>query len=94
MQVADGLQFLHHEANLVHRGVSPGVVMLTAAGAWKLAGLGLAARAQFGAGSDSAVVKPFSYSNSNMPAWLQLTQVIQIMRLVQLNHRIQLANRQ
>lgn len=75
LQVADGLQFLHHEANLVHRGVSPGVVMLTASGAWKLAGLGLASRAQFGGSADSAVVKLFDYRNNNMPTWLQLTQV-------------------
>ena len=58
----------------MHRGVSAGIVMLTAAGSWKLAGLGLAARAQFGSSNDAGVVKPFDYRNSSMPAWLQLTQ--------------------
>lgn len=48
--------------------------MLTASGAWKLAGLGLASRAQFGS-DDSSVVKPFDYRNSSTPAWLQFTQV-------------------
>ena len=75
LQIADALQFLHHEANLVHRGVSPGVIILTAAGAWKLAGLGLASRAQFGSSGDSNIVKPFDYRNNSTPAWLQLTQV-------------------
>ena len=74
VQVADGLQFLHHEANLVHRGLSPGVVLLTAAGAWKLAGLGLAVQGQFGA-SEGAQIRPFDFSNSSPPLWLQLTQV-------------------
>ena len=74
MQVADGLQFLHHEANLVHRGISPGVVMLTESGAWKLAGLGLAVRAQF-AGSNEAATLTFDFSNPSPPSALQLTQV-------------------
>jgi len=73
-QVADGLQFLHHEANLVHRGVSPGVVLLTAVGAWKLAGLGLAVQGQFG-NAEGAQIKPFDFTNSSPPLWLQLTQV-------------------
>ena len=72
--MADGLQFLHHEANLVHRGLSPGVVLLTAVGAWKLAGLGLAVQGQFGS-SEGAQIRPFDFSNSSPPLWLQLTQV-------------------
>lgn len=40
MQISDTLQFLHAEANLVHCSLSPEAVMLTAAGAWKLASLG------------------------------------------------------
>ena len=59
----------------MHRGVSPGAIILTAAGSWKLAGLGLASRAQFASSGDSAAVKPFDYRNNSMPAWLQLTQV-------------------
>ena len=73
VQIADGLQFLHHEANLVHRGLSPGAVLLTAGGAWKLAGLALAVRAQFG-NSDDAAVKPFDFGNPSPPLYLQLTQ--------------------
>lgn len=74
VQVADGLQFLHHEANLVHRGLSPGAVLVTAAGAWKLGGLALATRAQFGAANDTAV-KPFDFSDAMPPTWRILTQV-------------------
>jgi SCY1-like protein 2 len=40
MQISDTLHFLHAEANLVHCSLSPEAVMLTAAGAWKLASLG------------------------------------------------------
>ena len=48
--------------------------MLTESGAWKLAGLGLAVRAQF-AGSTEAATLTFDYSNPSPPSALQLTQV-------------------
>lgn len=47
--------------------------MLTESGAWKLAGLGLAVRAQF-AGSSEAATLTFDYSNPSPPSALQLTQ--------------------
>jgi len=37
LQVADTLQFLHAEANLVHCALCPEAIFLTGGGAWKLA---------------------------------------------------------
>jgi serine/threonine protein kinase len=37
LQVADGLHFLHAEAGLVHRGICPAAVVITAAGGWRAA---------------------------------------------------------
>jgi len=43
LQVTDALHFLHHDAGLAHRAVSPASLLITKAGAWKLAGFRFAA---------------------------------------------------
>ncbi|KAJ6851299.1 SCY1-like protein 2 isoform X1 [Iris pallida] len=42
LQLAESLDFLHNNARLIHRAVSPETVFITAAGAWKLGGFGFA----------------------------------------------------
>ncbi|CAM6090431.1 unnamed protein product [Calypogeia fissa] len=42
LQLAETLGFLHNNAHLIHRGISPEAVYITASGAWKLAGFGFA----------------------------------------------------
>eukprot|EP00850_Spirogloea_muscicola_P018777 SM000175S03324 [mRNA] locus=s175:275239:281097:- [translate_table: standard] len=40
LQLAESLAFLHNNARLVHRAVSPETVFITTSGAWKFGGLG------------------------------------------------------
>ncbi|KAL2651313.1 hypothetical protein R1flu_019441 [Riccia fluitans] len=42
LQVAETLGFLHNNAHLIHRAISPEAVYITSSGAWKLAGFGFA----------------------------------------------------
>ncbi|OWM85712.1 hypothetical protein CDL15_Pgr029135 [Punica granatum] len=42
LQMAETLDFLHNNASLVHRSISPGNILITANGAWKLGGFGFA----------------------------------------------------
>ncbi|KAG2303630.1 hypothetical protein Bca4012_062382 [Brassica carinata] len=42
LQMAETLNFLHNNAHLIHRAVSPENVLITSAGSWKLAGFGFA----------------------------------------------------
>lgn len=46
LQVADTLQFLHAEANLVHCALCPEAIFLTGGGAWKLASLAFCVQAR------------------------------------------------
>ncbi|KAG2241815.1 hypothetical protein Bca52824_096341 [Brassica carinata] len=42
LQMAETLNFLHNNAHLIHRAVSPENVLITSAGSWKFAGFGFA----------------------------------------------------
>ncbi|KAK3012208.1 hypothetical protein RJ639_012778 [Escallonia herrerae] len=42
LQIAESLDFLHNNARLIHRAVSPETVLITANGAWKLGGFSFA----------------------------------------------------
>ncbi|KAL6525317.1 SCY1-like protein 2 A [Orobanche minor] len=42
LQVSETLDFLHNNARLIHRAISPETVLITASGAWKLGGFGFA----------------------------------------------------
>ncbi|KAL0919957.1 hypothetical protein M5K25_009049 [Dendrobium thyrsiflorum] len=42
LQIAESLDFLHNNAHLIHRAISPETVFITATGAWKLGGFGFA----------------------------------------------------
>ncbi|CAM8989183.1 unnamed protein product [Rhodiola kirilowii] len=42
LQIAETLDFLHNNARLIHRALSPENTLITASGAWKLAGFGFA----------------------------------------------------
>lgn len=42
LQLAESLGFLHNNARLIHRAISPETVFITSSGAWKLGGFGFA----------------------------------------------------
>ncbi|XP_058759904.1 SCY1-like protein 2 A [Vicia villosa] len=42
LQLAESLDFLHNQAHLIHRAISPENVFITLSGAWKLGGFGFA----------------------------------------------------
>ncbi|KAG0492943.1 hypothetical protein HPP92_006341 [Vanilla planifolia] len=42
LQIAESLDFLHNNAHLIHRAISPETVFITSSGAWKLGGFGFA----------------------------------------------------
>ena len=73
MQVADGLHFLHTEANLVHRTLCPHTIFITAMGAWKLGGLSLTCPSFITA--DTAGVVPISYRDASMERFMRWQQV-------------------
>ncbi|KAL2927281.1 SCY1-like protein 2 [Bienertia sinuspersici] len=57
LQVAESLEFLHNNARLIHRAISPESVLITASGAWKLGAFGFAISTdQASGGSSSAHV--------------------------------------
>ena len=68
MQVAEGLHFLHSQANQIHRGISPEAICVTGGGAWKLAGFGFAVLADFSSNSPADVSFDYSDSSSNFIA--------------------------
>ncbi|KAL5073385.1 hypothetical protein RYX36_012369 [Vicia faba] len=50
LQMAESLDFLHNQAHLIHRAISPENVFITMSGAWKLGGFGFAIPASQNAG--------------------------------------------
>ncbi|KAK4783642.1 hypothetical protein SAY86_008016 [Trapa natans] len=61
LQIAETLNFLHNNAHLVHRSISPENILITANGAWKLGGFGFAISTDQASG-DSANVSAFHYA--------------------------------
>ncbi|KAK9748953.1 hypothetical protein RND81_02G092400 [Saponaria officinalis] len=61
LQIAESLEFLHNNARLVHRAISPESILITASGAWKLGGFGFAISSDQAAGGSSNV-QAFHYS--------------------------------
>ncbi|KAJ0521379.1 putative protein kinase SCY1-SCYL2 family [Helianthus annuus] len=61
LQVAESLDFLHNNAHLVHRGLSPEAVLINSSGAWKLGGFSFAISADQST-TDPSTVQPFHYS--------------------------------
>ncbi|KAF9609205.1 hypothetical protein IFM89_014046 [Coptis chinensis] len=59
LQAAESLDFLHNNARLIHRAISPETVFITSSGAWKLGGFGFATSAD--QGGDLTTVQPFHY---------------------------------
>ncbi|XVF37320.1 hypothetical protein REPUB_Repub19eG0135600 [Reevesia pubescens] len=60
LQIAESLDFLHNNARLIHRAISPENVLITSSGAWKLGGFGFAIPTDQ-ASSDLANVPAFHY---------------------------------
>ncbi|KAL9173573.1 hypothetical protein ABFS82_03G124000 [Erythranthe guttata] len=62
LQIAETLDFLHNNARLIHRAISPEVsVLLTSNGAWKLGGFGFAISTDQSS-NDSASMQAFHYA--------------------------------
>ncbi|KAL9245150.1 hypothetical protein vseg_018832 [Gypsophila vaccaria] len=61
LQIAESLEFLHNNARLVHRAISPESILITASGAWKLGGFGFSISSDQAAGGLSNV-QAFHYS--------------------------------
>ncbi|KAL1542753.1 SCY1-like protein 2 A [Salvia divinorum] len=61
LQIAETLDFLHNNARLIHRAISPETILITSNGAWKLGGFGFAISADQSS-SDSASVQAFHYA--------------------------------
>ncbi|MBA0837333.1 hypothetical protein Goarm_009499 [Gossypium armourianum] len=59
LQIAESLEFLHTNACLIHRAISPENVLITSSGAWKLGGFGFAISTDQ---ASSDFVKAFHYS--------------------------------
>ncbi|CAN8239332.1 unnamed protein product [Cochlearia groenlandica] len=60
LQISETLNFLHNNANLVHRAISPENVLITSSGSWKLAGFGFAISAAQAGNLDN--MQSFHYS--------------------------------
>ncbi|KAH9310107.1 hypothetical protein KI387_038018, partial [Taxus chinensis] len=60
LQLAESLGFLHNNARMIHRAISPETVFITYSGAWKLGGFGFAVAADQVSG-DLNGVQPFHY---------------------------------
>ncbi|KAL1088778.1 hypothetical protein V6Z11_D08G274200 [Gossypium hirsutum] len=60
LQIAECLNFLHNNARIVHRAISPENVLITSSGAWKFGGFGFATSTDKASG-DCANVQAFHY---------------------------------
>ncbi|PIN22333.1 Protein kinase [Handroanthus impetiginosus] len=60
LQIAETLDFLHNNARLIHRAISPEAVLITSSGAWKLGGFGFAVSTD--QSNDSADMPAFHYA--------------------------------
>mmetsp|Transcript_22910 Transcript_22910/g.58463 ORF Transcript_22910/g.58463 Transcript_22910/m.58463 type:complete len:1024 (-) Transcript_22910:213-3284(-) len=77
--VADTLAFLHGEAGLAHCGLSPQVIMITAEGAWKLAGFSFAVATDYAAPASSTShagggAVQYTYNEAFPPPWEELSK--------------------
>lgn len=61
LQVAESLDFLHNNACLIHRAISPETVLINSSGAWKLGGFSFAISAD-PSSTDISTVHPFHYA--------------------------------
>ncbi|EOY17147.1 Kinase family protein with ARM repeat domain isoform 2 [Theobroma cacao] len=61
LQIAESLDFLHNNARLIHRAISPENILITSSGAWKLGGFGFAISTDQ-ASNDLANVQAFHYA--------------------------------
>ncbi|KAL6129838.1 hypothetical protein ACLB2K_068220 [Fragaria x ananassa] len=61
LQIAESLDFLHNNARLIHRAISPENVFITSSGAWKLGGFGFSISTDQTSGN-MANVQEFHYA--------------------------------
>ncbi|KAL3845717.1 hypothetical protein ACJIZ3_003120 [Penstemon smallii] len=61
LQIAETLDFIHNNAHLIHRAISPESILITSNGAWKFGGFGFAISTDQSS-SDSAGMQAFHYA--------------------------------
>ncbi|GAB4845532.1 SCY1-like protein 2 A [Ancistrocladus abbreviatus] len=61
LQIAESLDFLHNNARLVHRAISPESILITASGSWKVGGFGFSISTDQASG-DMASAQAFHYA--------------------------------
>ncbi|CAI9266360.1 unnamed protein product [Lactuca saligna] len=61
LQVAECLDFLHNNACLIHRAISPETVLINSSGAWKLGGFSFSISADLSS-TDPSTMQPFHYA--------------------------------
>ncbi|KAL8485777.1 hypothetical protein ACS0TY_027887 [Phlomoides rotata] len=61
LQIAETLDFLHNNARLIHRAISPETILITSNGAWKLGGFGFTISTDQSS-NDSASFQAFHYA--------------------------------
>ncbi|CAI9117163.1 OLC1v1018509C1 [Oldenlandia corymbosa var. corymbosa] len=61
LQIAETLDFLHNNARLIHRSISPEAILITSNGAWKLGGFGFTIPTDQST-TDSSNVQAFHYA--------------------------------
>ncbi|XP_051139622.1 SCY1-like protein 2 A isoform X2 [Andrographis paniculata] len=62
LQIAETLDFIHNNARLIHRAISPETVLITSNGAWKLGGFGFATSTDQSS-DGSASMQAFHYAD-------------------------------
>lgn len=55
LQVSESLDFLHNNARLIHRAISPETLFITSTGAWKLGGFGFALSVDQASGGSTSI---------------------------------------
>jgi len=61
LQIAEGLDFLHHNANLIHRNICPSSIYLTRKGEWKICGFNFSTFSSYKPGvGDGTPLKEFN----------------------------------
>lgn len=73
LQIAEGLNFLHTEANTVHCGLSPSSMFLTPGGVWKVGCFAFARTAEFTANIEDNACH-FDYQGPNVALYVRLEQ--------------------
>lgn len=71
LQIAEGLNFLHTEANTVHCGLTPSSMFMTPGGVWKIGCFAFARTAEFSANMEVNATR-FDYQGVNVALYVSI----------------------